>query len=322
MIRKSLLMIIAIVVLSVTILAGCSSRDISIEGSGRLTGVTVLEQGDLWVSGIIDGKGIIFSFDGSGWVVQKEVETQLRNIFCLGDCIWTVGDEGTVIAYNGKWKEEKVCDETLVGGFALDDSHIWVTGEKGVVFFYDGDSWTKQDSGVRWNIESVYALSPDCVWFVGAGGVLFFDGQTMTLQYETQGRGNFSGLYDVVAKDNKNVWAVGSIDGGYTSTVLFYDGKSWEIDYSIKKQRSSDMVGNKINKAFRSVCLSGRGVCVVGTETVLKYDGAWEDTSKNDCELKSVSAGDNKVCAVGCRYIYEVVEARERMVEKPIVLSF
>lgn len=326
MIRKLVLML-TVITLTVILLTGCHSDGIEDgEGSGRLTGVTVLKAGTPWVSEILDGKGRILSLDGTSWVEKKEVESQLRGICSLGDCIWAVGDGGEVLSYDGEWQEEKICDEALLNVFALDDTHIWAVGEKGVVCFYNGRSWARQDSGVTWNIESVYALSPDCVWFVGAGGVLFFDGKTVNFQYKTEGGGNFTGLLDVVARDRSNVWAVGSTDGGYTPTVLFYDGKGWKTEYSISRRGSVEVIRSGVaSQAFKSVCLSADGIYVVGIETILKYDGSWEMTTKKNYDFKSVSAGADKVFAVGSTYVYEVLDSgglTERAVEKPAVVEF
>ena len=104
-------------------------------------------------------------------------------------------------------------DETLRGVMALDSSHVWAVGHGGSMLFYDGTSWTEQESGTAETLLGITALDAGHVWAVGfVGTVLFYDGTSWTPQES----GTSEALHDVTAVDADHVWAVGS--GG---TVLF-----------------------------------------------------------------------------------------------------
>ncbi|MBN2028132.1 MAG: hypothetical protein JW854_15395, partial [Actinobacteria bacterium] len=50
---------------------------------------------------------------------------------------------------------------------ALDESHVWAVGESGKIGFFDGTSWSVQESGTWEDLHSVSALDESHVWAVG-----------------------------------------------------------------------------------------------------------------------------------------------------------
>lgn len=172
--------------------------------------------------------------------------------------------------------------------FALDASHVWAVGDGGTVIFFDGSSWSKQESGTSFGLNSVTAADPEHVWAVGESGkIVFFNGTGWSLQ---DSPGSNEELNDVDALDAEHVWSVGS-----KGTVLFFDGNSWTSQTSGTTQELTGV--SAVDPAH---------VWAVGSvDTVLSFDGAsWSqlpiEITYNFSHLESVSALDTShVWAVG-----------------------
>ena len=124
-----------------------------------------------WAVG--DGGVIIKTTDGgSSWSFQSSGTTKnLRAIVALSTTeAWVAGDDGTIL-------------HTLDGGttwsshfgansvFALDASHIWVAGQQGLVLFFDGTSWTIQNTLTNIDLNAIHFANANYGWVVGDGGI-------------------------------------------------------------------------------------------------------------------------------------------------------
>ena len=96
------------------------------------------------------------------------------------DNVIAVGDEGTVLRYNGQqWSPETslppgVDAEALrgVSGSGADD--IFVVGREGVILHHDGDGWTRRDCvGSREHLNAVWSSGPGSALAVSDAGAIW-----------------------------------------------------------------------------------------------------------------------------------------------------
>ncbi len=112
----------------------------------------------------------------------------------------------------------------------LDETHAWIAGAGGVILFYDGTTWTEQESNTNNDLYSVDFLDASNGWAVGKGGVIrYFNGTEWT----TQTSGTTSDLNGVHMLSATSGWAVGK--GGI---ILHYDGSAWSSQFTASKDLS------------------------------------------------------------------------------------
>lgn len=138
---------------------------------------------------------------------------------------------------NYNWSLQYPMDIGIYDIVALDANHVWAVGELGTVLFYDGNQWTKQESGTDKDLVSVSGSPPSTVWAVGyaidrntpgsgpgTGTVLSYKNEAWVEMESPENH-----IFDVAVSDNSHAWIVGACniylwDGStYTETgVLIY----------------------------------------------------------------------------------------------------
>ncbi len=110
---------------------------------------------------------------------------------------------------------------------------VWVGGEKGTVYHYDGGGWKSSNIGVSdLSVLGIYALDGSHVWAsVGGGGyenctVYFFNGRNWAKQPRKQ---NMYNLGCVTASSPTEVWAGGGAHV-HNSVVWKLDKGTWQAD--------------------------------------------------------------------------------------------
>jgi hypothetical protein len=110
--------------------------------------------------------------------------------------------------------------------WASSDSDVWVVGEQGLTFHYNGTSWTQETTGITNGLNSVWGRSPTDVWAVGDGGTLLrWTGCSWNPVNVGATAVNLSGVWP--SPTSAKVWATG--DSG---TILYYDGTTWGTQMS------------------------------------------------------------------------------------------
>ncbi|MBI3114979.1 MAG: hypothetical protein HYZ09_00600, partial [Candidatus Kerfeldbacteria bacterium] len=99
--------------------------------------------------------------------------------------------------------------------YAADATHVWVAGENGSIFFYNGSAWVSQSSGVPVHLNDLDGTGTNDVWAVGdAGTILHFNGSAwQNLSATNPDRRNPSSpdnLTDIEAVDAATVWVGGT----------------------------------------------------------------------------------------------------------------
>jgi photosystem II stability/assembly factor-like uncharacterized protein len=54
----------------------------------------------------------------------------------------------------------------------MDAKNIWVVGEKGTILYFDGSSWTRQESGTQNTLYGIFRAGSRDLWVVGEKGTI------------------------------------------------------------------------------------------------------------------------------------------------------
>jgi photosystem II stability/assembly factor-like uncharacterized protein len=133
---------------------------------------------------------------------------------------WLVGASGLVLFFDGvTWTEQESNLSTdILDVHFTDINNGWAVGKSGKIVHYNGTEWTAQTSGVSGDLKGVSMLSPTNGWAVGkAGIILHYDGSSWMPQ-DTAAKD----LNKVFAVDANHVWAVGNV-----GVIQFYNGTQW-----------------------------------------------------------------------------------------------
>ena len=173
--------------------------------------------------------------------------------------------------------------------------NIFVAGDDGIVFHFDGADWQQEDLGSKLNVHSL-CVRNDQVFSVGWLGRICLreDGQWKPMQGgQSDPATENQPLFEIEAADDNTLWAVG--DQG---RVCQYDGSQW-IEYS---SGTTANLRSVLPRADGSVLVGGLG------GTVLEFrDSQWRTIDTNtSCPIVSMAPlGEDAVIAVGGEYNIE-----------------
>lgn len=179
-----------------------------------------------------------------------------------GDRILTVGELGSVYAFQNEWATLRRGELIRLGAIeGTGASDIYAVGQEGVVLHYDGQEWLREHSGTdrdlyavwcsdtgrvfavgydvittrthgSWAVESsvddhwlraVWGLADDDVYAGGMSGIiLHYDGETWT-PMETPTTSTIRGIWGSGPDD------IFAVTRAYDGEVLHYDGQTWSI---------------------------------------------------------------------------------------------
>ena len=180
-----------------------------------------------------------------------------------------------------------------IAGSAPDN--IFVAGDDGAVFHFDGSNWKRENLGSKLNVHSL-CIRSEQVFSVGWMGRICLreDGQWKPMQGgQNDPATENQPLFDIEAASDNTLWAVG--DQG---RVCQYDGSQWI-------EHSSGTAAN-----LRSVLPREDGSVLVGGlgGTVLEFrDSRWRTIDTNtSCPIVSMAPlGEDAIIAVGGEYDIE-----------------
>ncbi len=188
------------------------------------------------------------------------------------------------------------------GGWA-DEAGVFVAGDDGVIFHFDGEAWTRQAVPVPVPVHALWGRSRHDLWAVGwMGLILHHDGsQWRQVQgCEVNAEGKYSNapgntpLFAISGRDDGCAWAVG--DRG---TILHFDGAVWKAEAS----------GTRAHLRCVTELPDGRMLAAGGDGTVLirSPNGEWR---KQPCDIHSnfvaaLPLEDGHVLLAGGRYFVD-----------------
>ncbi len=195
-------------------------------------GAFALSADDVWTSGWAQG---VHHYDGSAWSGvgggssgPSPIGTGIWGTD--GEHLWFSGSGGTVrvgAGMDGLPGEFQNVGTTAdlhgIWGFAWDD--IYTVGELGLIFHFDGQSWSRVPGVPTWQtLNAVWGSGPNDIFAIGDfGTILHYDGTQWVLQYS----GTTQDLQGLWGRNGSDVYAV-----GFGGTILHYDGVSWTPETS------------------------------------------------------------------------------------------
>lgn len=174
----------------------------------------------------------------------------------------------------------------------------WACGNNGVVLKYDGDTWSKVNTGglaSNENLNAVAFADDTEGWFVGTHGVLlhYLNGNWSLDSSPTE-----QTLYSIAVPRGKMAWVTGS-----AGTLLTYNGISWGQIAALSAPAGG--AATTITQDIYGIGMSdpNNGWAVGSLGLILRYDGQkWETfpTSPTTERINSVSViNDVQAWAVG-----------------------
>jgi List-Bact-rpt repeat protein/parallel beta helix pectate lyase-like protein/thrombospondin type 3 repeat protein len=246
--------------------------------------------GDVYAVGVA---GTIMHYDGVNWTQVRSGSESLDGVWgSASDDVYAVGDT-TILHFDGTgWS-------TVDPGFTIADrlwdvwgasaSNVFIVGEMGVVYRYNGSTWEDMSgiSGTQATLVSLWGATANKVFAAGSGGtVIRYDG------------GSWNPMIGVDATNLRDIWGTSGSDVfvvGTGGTIWHYDAvvpDEWMAQTSNTSEFLTGVSGT-----------SGSDVVAVGAVgTVQRYDGTWtaETDSLTQVDLYGVwGAAENEVFAVG-----------------------
>lgn len=259
-------------------------------------------------------------------VAQGVTDKTLRSVWAASDDdVFAVGDEGTVLKFDGKdWTQTQVMPAVrlhAVWGTASDN--VYAAGDRGMVFQYNGGVWVKvYQAPLDLAFIAITGFGPHDIFAVGDEGLaVHFDGDSWS-QIQT---GTKSELYGVWGQDSEHVLAVGgagtvvrwngtqcdtfaagtdndvfgvwgrALDDihlvGLSGTIIAFRDGRWEKEFSGSRADLNAITGRPDGLM---VAVGTRG------EILTRSGGKWlPEVSGCDCGLRAVSLAPRAVFAVG-----------------------
>ncbi len=175
------------------------------------------------------------------------------------DNIWVVGNNGTILNFNGiRWQQHRSgTTSNLYGIWGDNEDDIWAVGDGGTILYYNGRFWQTQTSGTTRLLRDVWGADTGDVLAVGDGGtILKFDGS----DWVTQTSGTATSLRGIWGYSHNGIWAVGG-DG----TILKFNGSDWVTETSGTVKLLMGIWGSDENNIW-AVAFDG---------SIHYFDGTW-----------------------------------------------
>lgn len=199
------------------------------EPTGVFSSIWAYDENNLFVGGMngailrYDGKKLVkFKSDFNGW------------IFCLTgkspEKVYAACQDSLVMRFDGKqWEKFKQFDSknrflTIWTPKDKNVPDIFVGGDYGNIYHYDGMNWTKMDSGVNSRVWCLWGTSKDNLYAAihEKERILHYDGKKWTpVLIPDSEKCTF---YSVFGFSENDIYA-----GGDEGTLAHFDGKKWEI---------------------------------------------------------------------------------------------
>lgn len=212
---------------------------------------------DVWTSGWAQGvhhlNGSIWSGVGGGSSDPSLIDTGIWGTD--DEHLWFSGAGGTVRVGPGMdglpgefQNVGTTADLHDVWGFTWDD--IYTVGEFGLVFHFDGQTWSRVPGIPTWQtLNAVWGSGPNDIFAIGDfGTILHYDGAQWVMQYS----GTAEDLQGLWGRNDSDVYAV-----GFGSTILHYDGVGWTSESSGVAEDLLSVAGAPDQDGTMSVWIGG-----------------------------------------------------------------
>ena len=202
--------------------------------------------------------------DASGWMPMTIDTTEdLNDIWgSSASDVFVVGDNGTIFQYNGiGWTSmDSGTSKGLECVWGSSGSDVFAAGSYGTILHYDGSSWSAMTSGTTEALKGVWGSAGSDVFAVGVDGTIL---HYNTIGWSQMDYSSYDDIYSIWGSSGSDVFAVNSY-----SRILHYDGTNWS---------ETDSTWGTLYDIWGS---SSMAVLAVGSSgTVLQYNGStWSST--------------------------------------------
>jgi len=208
------------------------------------------------------------------WHNEKSISFNdvLNGIWGIQNDIFVVGNNGAIYNYNGSvW--EKMNSETsdnLYKVWGTDKNNIFTISGSGLILRYDGTKWNKMISGTDNELEDIWGASSNDVWVVGENGtILHYNGNGNT--WVKVESSISEQLFGIWGTSENNIYAIGT-------NIIHCNGDEWrKLDYSDNRDYWGTYIwGTSDNNIYTTMINFERD------DRFLQYDGtSWNEIKIN-----------------------------------------
>jgi hypothetical protein len=157
----------------------------------------------------VGGAGAWSNASGT-WTPQTTAGYKFNDVWYDGTTAVAVGDDGLIGTYtkDEEWVfDDSFTNVHLYGVSGTNDADIWAVGQDGTVLHWNGSTWQEIDLDTQANIWSVWATTGNVAYVVGNNGEAYKIQGSLVEAIPT-GVNNI--LYDITGTTEANLWAIGS----------------------------------------------------------------------------------------------------------------
>ncbi len=255
----------------------------------QLTGVRVFGPQDVWVAA---SDGRIYSWDGTGWHVQRLDEDLGAMAAISRRDVWVSSDDG-IRHWDGAHWSLTSHDGSVAALAAAGPQHVWAADATGIRT-WSGTSWVRQYASAVADLRSISAPDATHAWAVGSladgsGVVVAWNGTSWSVQATLA-----QPLSAVYAADAEHAWAVS--DEG---TIYAWNGRTWSASADLHLPLTA-VAGSDAGHVW-AVAQSG--------EILALHAADWTVAYRAPTTLSGIAAFDpTNVWAIGFDTIYSTVD--------------
>ncbi|MGC4113244.1 MAG: hypothetical protein QM765_00900 [Myxococcales bacterium] len=170
------------------------------------------------------------------------------------------------------WARPHPMGEDLYGLWSGASDDVWAVGSHGVALHWDGNAWSRVETGTQERLHDVFGFSPNDVWAVGTHDTLLhWDGVAWS-PIVTGFSDSFQYLGVWGRSSSSDLWVVGfscGPDGPFAASdnppvVIHWDGARWmEVEVPLHRHGFNAITGSTTGDAW-----------LVGPYETLKWDAA------------------------------------------------
>jgi hypothetical protein len=140
-------------------------------GMSEVTGLSGTGPDDVWAV-LAQPTFQVYRYDGSAWRLETDplVNRPLHDVWATASGhVWVVGEEGAVFHWDGSgWIDEsRSVEGTFYGVWAAESGEVLAVGEAGLAWFYDGTAWIEEAPGTTEDLLDVWGASATELFVVG-----------------------------------------------------------------------------------------------------------------------------------------------------------
>lgn len=211
----------------------------------------------------VSASATICSSDDWCWQTPSPQGQDLRSVWGLGkDNVFAVGAGGTILHYDGQiWsKMESGVRTTLNDIWGSREDNIFAIGSDGLILHYDGNTWSVMESGTTWDLHSIHGSSDINIYAVGENGTI------LSLAENGWEKVNVENDVGYIGDTFQGVWTESSntvFVAGSGHKFLYFDGDTW-VDLSS---------GNVTSMIFDITATDKSNVYLAGYYHIVRFDG-------------------------------------------------